>query len=561
MRGSRTVRFPHVHAAVSTRSWRAELWIVAALLLLGAALRIVMAWRFRVASDEPQHLHVVWAWVRGALPYRDVFDNHMPLFHLLSAPALLVVGERPTAVLWMRLLMLPQWGAALLVTALIGRRLFSPRVGAWSAVLAGFCPLFFFCSLEYRPDVLWTGLWLLAVLIAIGGAPTARRGFVLGVVLGTAAAVSLKTMLMLLAFGIAAPLTVWLAPAGRRPWRRALSSGAAAAAGCVLAPGLVAAFFLARGAFGAFLYGTVWHNASPTFETGDRAAVRIVATALMILGTYGARSIVRQAASLELGLRRAFVLLVVVTYAALLIGLWPLWSRQDDLPAIPLVAILVTGGLVALRRPSGTILIALATGIEVAAVVLNGSVRLREADRAVAFETDVLRLVHAGEPVLDPKGDTVFRRRPIYWVLEGVTKARMRGGLLADDFAGRLVATHTRVVAGNVENLPPSTRQWVRAHYLRVARYPRVGGVLVAGLRFDAVRGGFEVGIPAEYVIVEPSGVPHGVLDGRPYEGPRYLRPGFHSYRAPSGESRVALLWRSAAERTFSPFDAEGNWR
>ena len=101
--------------------------------------------------DEPQHLHVVWAWTHGLLPYRDVFDNHMPLFHLLSAPVLLAVGERPTAILWMRFLMLPQWCAALFLTALIGRRLFAPQVGAWSTVLAGFYPLFFFCSLDTAP--------------------------------------------------------------------------------------------------------------------------------------------------------------------------------------------------------------------------------------------------------------------------------------------------------------------------------------------------------------------------------------------------------------------------
>jgi 4-amino-4-deoxy-L-arabinose transferase-like glycosyltransferase len=211
--------------SIATR--RSESRIIGVLLVFGLALRGVIAWRFRVDSDEPQHLHVVWAWTQGLLPYRDVFDNHMPLFHLLTAPALLAIGERPTALLWMRLLMLPQWGAALLVTALIGRRLFTSRVGAWSAVLAGFYPLFFFCSLEYRPDVLWTVLWLWAVLIAIDGPPTTERGFLLGLVLGTAAAVSLKTILMLLAFGIAAGLTLWLVPAERRPWRRVFSSGVA----------------------------------------------------------------------------------------------------------------------------------------------------------------------------------------------------------------------------------------------------------------------------------------------------------------------------------------------
>src|SRR5262245_31775154 len=137
------------------------------LLVLGFVVRVVATWRFRVDSDEPQHLHVVWAWTQRLLPYRDVFDNHMPLCHLFSVPALLVVGERPTAVLWMRLLMLPLWGAAILLTAQIGRRLFSPWVGRWSALLAACFPSFFLCSLEYRPDLLWTVLRLWAVAIAV----------------------------------------------------------------------------------------------------------------------------------------------------------------------------------------------------------------------------------------------------------------------------------------------------------------------------------------------------------------------------------------------------------
>jgi len=548
---------------MSIPTWLSEPRILGALVVLGLVLRVAMAWRFRVDSDEPQHLHVVWAWTRGLLPYRDVFDNHMPLFHLLTAPALLPIGERPTALLWMRLLMLPQWGAALLVTALIGRRLFTSRVGAWSAVLAGFYPLFFFCSLEFRPDVLWTVLWLSAILVAIGGSPTVGRGFLLGLVLGTAAAVSLKTTMMVGAFGIAIGLTMLLAPAGRRPWQRVCSAGLAAAAGLALPPVLVGTMFLSAGALGPFLYGTVWHNLTPGLDTASKLPVQVIAVVLMVLAWRGGRALAQHAESPDIGLRRAFVLLVGTSYVAILIGLWPLVSRQDHLPTVPLVAISITAVCIGLplRWRAGIILIALGVAIELALVVSNGSVRLGEAEKTVAFESDVLGLVRPGEPVLDLKGDTIFRPRPVYWAFEGVTKARLRGGLLTDDFAGRLVGANVRVVAGNVENLPIQTRRWVRAHYLRVTRYPGVGGILVAGARFDEARGGFEVGIPALYAVVEPSGTLHGLLDGQPYTGPRRLRPGFHSYQPAPGESHVALLWSTADKRAFSPYDAEGNWR
>jgi hypothetical protein len=52
--------------------------------------------RQTVNSDEPQHLHTIWGWTRGFVQYRDFFDNHMPLFHILLAPIFVAIGERAT---------------------------------------------------------------------------------------------------------------------------------------------------------------------------------------------------------------------------------------------------------------------------------------------------------------------------------------------------------------------------------------------------------------------------------------------------------------------------------
>ena len=48
-----------------------------ALTLLAAMLLLYVAYvfRYRIGSDETQHLHVVWGWTHGLLQYRDVFDN------------------------------------------------------------------------------------------------------------------------------------------------------------------------------------------------------------------------------------------------------------------------------------------------------------------------------------------------------------------------------------------------------------------------------------------------------------------------------------------------------
>src|SRR5438094_9848463 len=84
------------------------------------ALRIAIVFRYRIDSDETQHLHVVWAWTHGLLQYRDLFDNHMPLFHILSVPLLKVAGERPETMLLVRIAMLPLFVAMALLTYRIG---------------------------------------------------------------------------------------------------------------------------------------------------------------------------------------------------------------------------------------------------------------------------------------------------------------------------------------------------------------------------------------------------------------------------------------------------------
>ena len=81
-----------------------EHYAVLGLLALTVALRFVYAFHYRVDSDEPQHLHVTWEWAQGLIAYRDFFDIHTPLFHILCAPFIRLIGERPDVMVFARLL-------------------------------------------------------------------------------------------------------------------------------------------------------------------------------------------------------------------------------------------------------------------------------------------------------------------------------------------------------------------------------------------------------------------------------------------------------------------------
>jgi hypothetical protein len=168
-------------------------------------LRVLLAYHFRIDSDEPQHLHVVWAWTRGLLPYRDIFDNHMPLFQALSAPLFQLLGVRADIVLPMRLAMIPLFAATIWCVWKISASIFSPRIALWTALLAAFIPPFFLTSVEYRPDELWTALWLMVLAVLVTGQATVGRAFIAGLLLGLAFSVSMKQSLWLSRLGLPVP--------------------------------------------------------------------------------------------------------------------------------------------------------------------------------------------------------------------------------------------------------------------------------------------------------------------------------------------------------------------
>ena len=91
-------------------------------------------------------------------------------------------------------------------TYIIGRRLYSEPVGLWAAVMISLFPIYFLKSIEYRTDNLWVALWCLAVVVMTGGRLTPPRMFVAGLILGCAAATSMKTLLLVISLAAAAML-------------------------------------------------------------------------------------------------------------------------------------------------------------------------------------------------------------------------------------------------------------------------------------------------------------------------------------------------------------------
>src|SRR5438874_7665800 len=191
-------------------SGQAEFVSAASLFALMIALKLVNMPHYRFDSDESQHMHVIWAWARGFVQYRDVFDNHMPLFQIMFAPIFGLIGDRATILYWMRFILLPMYFIGAWCTYRIGEMLFSRRAGVWAVILAGVYSKYHFISFEFRTDNLWAPLWLLCVLTLISGSLTVPRALKAGLLLGLCFSVSMKSLLLLVALLVGESIALFL---------------------------------------------------------------------------------------------------------------------------------------------------------------------------------------------------------------------------------------------------------------------------------------------------------------------------------------------------------------
>jgi hypothetical protein len=146
---------------------------------------------------------------------------------------------------------------------------------------------------------------------------------------------------------------------------------------------------------------------------------------------------------------------------------------------------------------------------------------------------------------MDDKGASIFRMRPFYFALEGITRARIQRGLIVDDIPQRLVTTNTHVVW--LGWLPAKDAQFVSATYL-----PARNGLMIAGHDFGQLSGAVtvnaQIAVAGVYTLATGRGTdPHAAsLDGSTYSGPRWLRAGLHSLTV-SQPGRYALAWQPGA--------------
>jgi hypothetical protein len=543
------------------RPQRAERVVAFCLLALVLIVRIAYVFRYRVDSDEPQHLHVAWQWTLGLVSYRDFFDNHTPLFHIVMAPLLWCVGERADILGIARLFMVPFYLVALWAISLLGRSLFSARVGLWAPVFAGIFANYLFPTVEFRSDNLWAPAWLAALAVLFGGRPRLLRSFFAGVLAGISLGASMKTGLILGTLGAAAIVSLAVTP---RAWSvrnclTVLSHLACGVAGFAIVPGALLVFFWINGALPRLAYCIFEHNVLPPDVLVENRIPKWTALGITLaLLIAVAVALFRRWKASPAAQGRVILFLHAGFTLAVLECAWPVMTRQNFLPVYPLVMLFLSALLVEVAqwisvqksRPLTTPVLASLVGMMIVWTLLARPINRDLTLSAQHINGDALRLTTPDEFVMTYKGEVVFRRRPYYYVLEPFTRARLGSGLLPDEIAARLVATRTYVAMTSTLRFPPAAQKFLTENYIPVGPI-RVAGKLLPSPDASGLIP-FHIELPADYTLLhkgEPSGAVE--LDGKAFAGTGFIDAGTHQLRIPVDWGDVALLWTRAVERGF----------
>jgi hypothetical protein len=493
------------------------------------------------------------------MQYRDIFDNHPPLFHILMAPLFRLFPERADIVAPMRLFMIPLYVASMAAVYRIGCVLFSGPVAVWLALIAGALPAFFLPGTEFRPDDLYAALWLWALVVAVEGPFTIARAAKMGLFLGACAGITMKTSLVFSAMSLAAGIAVALRWrfAGARPSAakllvRVIAFGLAGLA----VPGALCIYFAAHHALGDLCFYVLRYNVVPRAERWGGSALHYfylpIAAPFVIAGAIW---IYKRSPDQEIAARRVFFALLPALYYLLLYSYWPDITAQDNLPAAPLVPLAVAALILPSygKSPSCVCTVALPAVLVVClAMIWRTQVLQRGSiDKYVEPIATVLALTTPDEYVMDLKGDAIYRPRPFYYGIETFAKLRMKLGWIKNDIVERLIETRTSVCFH-----PPfpgsDVVKFVNANYLPIENCPNV---LVLGQVLPVASGSpirFTVTIPAEYVLLDRNRPASGALDGHPYGAEQYLGAGEHQF-LPAGAGPLTLYWARAWNHGYQP--------
>ncbi len=531
---------------------------VPVLLAFSSLYRIIS---LRIDSDESQHMHIVWDWTRKIVQYRDVFDNHTPLFHILLAPLIKLVGATPYIITVGRALMLPLFVGNLIFVYLISKLIFNKNIALWLAYFAGFFLILSGVAVEFRPDNLWILIWLGSVYYLLKSKVNLSSGIVFGSLMAINSLVSLKTMAFLLPALLLA--VILSAIAGRTQEKNkfnvdhadALKFIAGFAIAWLIIWAVFAAIFYRLHALNAMIYGTVLHNlvGSHYLNLWLKSGIAML---WCLAGIVSARYCERSS--------KAFVFFLLLVFSLLAVSvLYPVLERETRL-IVSQMAIILAGGLllqklyekVSLKR--FTLYVSALFLVSSSAVMALPSYR-NENTGYERMYSDLLKLTDDSDYVMDAKGENIFRQRPYYFAFEYFTKKRLSGSLLdkKEIIADIIRKKADVIVESDKAVFPANLTAFSDSEYVYVAPNIKVAGKRIAGRLSPGRSMEFDMELGGCYTVLSKDRNVKIQIDNSILAAGKslFLSRGMHRIAAKSGlvVSGITLVLTKAIERGFYP--------
>jgi Dolichyl-phosphate-mannose-protein mannosyltransferase len=335
--------------------------IIAGCAIAGLLLILLSTALIRVYDpDEFQHLEMAWLIANHQVPYKEFFEHHTPLYHVIIAP---FIGDMPITngdaavglVHGLRAFAVLLCAAIIALTFVIARKMAGVTAGIFAALLLLTSTIFVGKGVEIRPDQLATLLLLLATLCLMLAGESKRWPVYLFLASGLASASILTTQKALFAVPGLAVTFVALCMHQHFSARDIIRAIVIALIGAMLAALPILTYFYSHGALGDFLtdnflLGAKWvHVKDPMLKL--LALEFREESLLLFLAAIGVVGLLQQGRVIALS--RLAIIAPLFPMIALM-PLFPVVQHQYVFLFLPYVAVLGGLGAATIVRALGT---------------------------------------------------------------------------------------------------------------------------------------------------------------------------------------------------------------
>ncbi|WP_163328497.1 hypothetical protein GFV12_02730 [Desulfurobacterium thermolithotrophum] len=497
-------------------------------------------------SDELQHLHVVYGWTQNLLQYKDVFDNHVPLFHILMAKLIEILQIKPSQnfVIYVRfivffLFFLPQ----LIIIYLLLKKGFKFSYLEIFWIICILTVIIPNSDIATRPAPLYTFLFLLAIyIISFFDLKKRKVAFFLGLVNGVNAMVSLKTVILFVPPQL---ITLFIIRKFYNEKINLLSFFFYFLLGFSIFPLFISIYFVKLHDFNDMFYYTVKYNLLPIKNNYlKRGLIFISIMAIYSYTIWKYKKTFRQTTF-------SFFSITLLSLAFLII--YPERQSQTTMPIRLLVYLWLLIILVyffkKIRKENVKLLQISMFFILFMYKSLHPNLFIDHNEQYKKSLALLLSLAGKNDYVMDAKGESIFWKRPYYYGLEEFTSMRLKKGLLKDKIVPELVKhnTHLIFLFDGGARFPRKDLTFIKNNYLPADKW-----VLIAGKKINKK---FKVTIPGNYIIINQNGKKvKGILNGNSYVGNKvFLSSGFYEFVPKLKEKSVYIYWYKAYKKGVLP--------